>query len=172
MTCPSVTRLWRDQRVRFLVVGAFNTGNSVLVSYAVFFLLTRHLHLDPRIIGEITGVLCTVINITIAFLLYKFIVFNTRGNYLREYLRFYIVYAIPTAAGLLLLPILMTLLRRYFGTRTFYVTQAIITAITVVASYFGHKNVTFRQPLAAGQGFPVIPIESAATFNDAPESRK
>ena len=36
---------------------------------------------------------------------YRFLVFRTRGNYLRAYLRFYAVYAVPTAAGFILFPL-------------------------------------------------------------------
>ncbi len=141
-----ITRLWRDQRVRFLVVGGFNTGSSLIVSWAVFFLLSQRLHFDARITGEIASVICTVINVTVAFVGYKFVVFRTRGNSLHEYLRFYIVYAIPITAGLVLQPVLMTFIQKLYGSKfSFYIATALITGGTVIISYHGHKRVTFRQ---------------------------
>jgi putative flippase GtrA len=171
----SITRLWRDQRVRFLVVGAFNTAISIPVSWSIFFFLAKLLHLDQRLIAEITTVIATILNITIAFVGYKFVVFRTRGNYLPEYLRFYIVYAIPTICGLVLLPVLMTVLQHRFGNYTFYIAQGFLTAVTIIISYVGHKRITFRQtnvpdPTGPPHGFPIEPLppESTSTPAKAP----
>ena len=81
----------------------------------------------------------TIVNITNAYICHKFFVFKTKGNYLREYLRYYVVYSIPIGMSFFLFPFCIEVLRM-----NFYVTQAIITFLTVIISYFGHKHVSFR----------------------------
>jgi putative flippase GtrA len=127
-------RLWKHQGLRYLVVGGTNTA----LSYGVF-ALCYHL-LAPYVHYMAVLVCCTVINITVAYLNYKFLVFRTRGSYVREYLRFYGVYAVPIGLGFLLFPLGVEVLRA-----NAYATQAVITVITVVLSYYGHKHVSFRR---------------------------
>jgi putative flippase GtrA len=79
--------------VRYLIVGGWNT----LFGYLSF--ATLYYFFSPVVHYMLIMVMSTVINITNAFVFYKFLVFRTRGNYLREYLRFYAVYAVPIAAG-------------------------------------------------------------------------
>jgi putative flippase GtrA len=80
-----------------------------------------------------------LINVTMAYCIDKFFVFRTKGNYLREYLRFYAVYAVPIGVGFTLLPLLIEV----FGLNA-YLAQALVVAVTVVIGYFGHKHVSFR----------------------------
>lgn len=85
-------------------------------------------------------VLATIINITNAFICHKFFVFKTKGNYLREYLRYYVVYSVPIGISLISFPFCIEILKI-----NFYVTQALLTLITVIISYFGHKHVSFKK---------------------------
>src|SRR5438445_367551 len=82
----------RGQLLRYLVVGGWNT----LFGYSCFFLLVRlFLHFlpaQPALSASIALVFATVINVTVSFLGYKWFVFRTRGNYLREYRRSLLVY--------------------------------------------------------------------------------
>jgi putative flippase GtrA len=82
----------RGQLRRYLVVGVWNT----LFGYGCFFLMVRLLlHLvpaQPALTASIATVLATIINVTVSFLGYKWFVFRTRGNYLREYRRSMLVY--------------------------------------------------------------------------------
>ena len=80
-----------------------------------------------------------LINVTMAYCSYKFFVFRTKGNYLREYLRFYAVYAVPIGVGFALLPFLIEV----FGLNA-YLAQAIVIGVTTTVGYFGHKHVSFR----------------------------
>ncbi len=84
-------------------------------------------------------VFATVINITNAYICHKFFVFKTKGNYLKEYLRYYVVYSMPIAIGFISFPFCIEILKM-----NFYVTQALLTFVTVTISYFGHKHVSFR----------------------------
>jgi len=66
---------------------------------------------------------------------------SDRGNWLREYLRFYIVYglAMVMSMGLVALGVQVFTLHPV-------VAQALATGVTIVASFFGHKNISFAVP--------------------------
>ena len=131
------------QVIRYLLVGAFNTGFGYALFVSFNYLLRRY-----GIYGsEIASFLGSVISITVAFLGYKWFVFHTRGHYLREWLRCVSVYGTSMLFNLLMLPPLTLLLRRRFGpTQTASnLAAAILTVVTVIASYFGHKHFSFRR---------------------------
>ena len=85
-----------------------------------------------------------------SFLGYKLLVFRTKGNFLeRSTWRCYVVYGTSTVVNLLLLPVLVAVLndlcvrRRVYSP---YIAGAILTAGTVVVSFFGHQQYTFAGP--------------------------
>ena len=125
----------RREKLLYLVVGGWNT----LFGYLVFSLLY---YLIGARVGEIVTLLLTYpISTVNAYLGYKFLVFRTRGNYVREFIKFSSVYVGALVANVVLLPILT----RVVGLSA-YVAQAIFTVAIVVASYVGHKYFTFRTP--------------------------
>ncbi len=81
----------RGQVARYLVIGAWNT----LFGYGTFallnFLFARLLE-GEYLAAMAASVLANVIAISVAFLGYKLWVFRTKGNFLREYLRCFLVY--------------------------------------------------------------------------------
>ena len=131
------------QFVRYILVGGFNT----VFGYALFALLnwsTRRLGSYNYMLASIVA---TPITISVAFLGYKWFVFRTRGNYLVEWIRCFGVYGssmVITFAGL---PILVPILRRNLQEpeRAPYIAAALLTVVTVVFSFIGHKNISFRQ---------------------------
>ena len=139
------------QVIRFLIVGAWNT----LFSYALFALLTYLLiPLIPSdyLAAMTAGALGTVVCITVSFVCHKLFVFRTRGNFLKEYLRSYVVYGSTSLIGFVLLPVLMAALKTLGVPRSTvpYLAGAILTAGTVVVSFFGHKRYTFAQDTPLG----------------------
>lgn len=132
--------------VRYLLVGGFNT----VFGYGVFALLNWTL----RGLGDYSymyaAVLANFIAITVAFLGYKWLVFKTRGNYLMEWIRCFGVYGTSMLIGLAGLPILVALLRPRLRSPELasYLAAAIMTSITVVFSFLGHKNVSFRKSVS------------------------
>lgn len=87
--------------VRYLITGGINT----LVGYSIFVLVlnllgrvivSRYLYLA----APLASVISTPVNITIAYLGYKFLVFRTRGNYLMEWLKCFAVYGTSMIPGL------------------------------------------------------------------------
>ena len=76
-----IASLWQSEKFRYLATGAFNTAASYLEFAILYYCLTPLLHY------MVVLVINAVLNVTTSFLTNKFIVFKTRGNYIREYLR-------------------------------------------------------------------------------------
>ena len=129
------------QVFRYLIVGVWNT----FFGYALFAALTYLLTGVVPYAYMAASVLANVGAITVAFLGYKWFVFKTKGNYLREYSRCYVVYGTAMLIGLALLPILVILLQCVAGLHGSapYVAGAMLTAGTVLISFVGHKRFSF-----------------------------
>src|SRR5271169_2208371 len=78
-----------EQFGRYLLVGAWNT----LFGYGSFATLTAVL--DPIVPHSyiLACVIASLLNITVSYLGYKWFVFKTQGNYLREWARCVTVYS-------------------------------------------------------------------------------
>jgi putative flippase GtrA len=131
------------QFARYLLVGVCNTA----FGYATFALFTALLEKVVPHSYMAASVLSSLLNITVAFLGYKWFVFKTQGNYLREWCRCVGVYSGSIVLGLILLPFLVFLIRHRFGYhhQAPYIAGAVLTGVTVVVSFFGHKRFSFRR---------------------------
>lgn len=129
--------------MRYIFVGSLNT----VFGYAVFALLNWVLRGLGSFSYMYAAALGSLITITIAFFGYKWFVFKTHGNYLIEWIRCFGVYGTSMLIGLAGLPILVTLLRPHLQNPELasYIATAIMTAMTVIFSFLGHKNVSFRR---------------------------
>jgi putative flippase GtrA len=129
---------------RYVLVGAWNT----LFGYGSFAFFTAVL--SPMIPhGYIAAsVISNLLNITVSFLGYKWFVFKTKGNYLREWIRCVGVYSGGILFSVLMLPLLVLVIRRNtrFVTQAPYLAGAVLTAFMVVYSFVGHKKFSFRTP--------------------------
>jgi len=125
--------LYDSKPLRFLVTGGWNTAFSYISLASLYYLLSAKMHY------MVIMVIATIINITNAYICHKLFVFKTKGNYIREYIRYYAVYAVPAGLSFLFFPFCIEVLKI-----NFYFTQAILTFVTVFISYFGHKHVSFR----------------------------
>jgi putative flippase GtrA len=140
------------QLARYIFVGGFNT----ISSYGVFALLNWSFRGLGSYNYMYAAVLANFIAISLAFLGYKWFVFRTRGNYLREWIRCFAVYGGSALIGLAALPILVPILRRTLHNPELatYMAAAIITVIGVLSSFLGHKNFSFRKELAERDTIP------------------
>ena len=131
------------QVVRYLLIGAWNT----LFGYGTFALFTMLLAPLGRQSYILAVIPSTMINITVAFLGYKWFVFKTKGNYLREWIRCVGVYSSSMALGMVLLPVFVFVIRHRFGleSQAPYIAGALLGVLTVIFSFFGHKHISFRQ---------------------------
>jgi putative flippase GtrA len=129
--------LLRDQRIRFLAVGATNT----LVGFLLFtlFTLTIFAHVPLGYLASL--VLSYAISITLAFVLYRRFVFVVTGHVVRDFVRFVSVYLVSIGINAALLPLLVELA----GVPPI-IAQAIVLLVTTLASFFGHKSFSFRRP--------------------------
>lgn len=128
--------LLRDKRVRFVVVGAANTG----FGFACF---VAYQHL----VGARWGYMCTlalahVTSVLFAFATHRSFVFHVSGSLLRDLWRFESVYLAALAVNAVLLPLMVEV-----GGVPVIVAQAVITVLNVVLSWLGHSRFSFRRPL-------------------------
>ena len=139
---PSSQRAQAWQVIRYLMVGGFNTcfGYGLFVAFNYLF---RRLGVYG---SEIASLLSNIVAITVAFLGYKWFVFRTKGNYLREWIRCFGVYGTSALIGLAGLPILVTILRPHLQRPELasYLAAAIMMAVTAASSFVGHKYFSFK----------------------------
>jgi len=135
------------QLLRYLVIGVWNT----LFGYACYFLIVRFflrvLPTPPSLTASIALVVATLINITVSFLGYKWFVFRTKGNYLREYLRSMTVYLPSLFLNAVVIAPLTAICRSFHPIRNQapYIAGALLTGVTVILSFFGHKHISFKR---------------------------
>lgn len=122
-----------EQKIRYLIIGGWNT----VFGYGVFAVL--YFYLSDSIHYLVILSLSYIISITNAYIGYKLFVFRTKGNILKEYFRFYVVYGVSFFINLAILPLLVEILAI-----NIYVAQAMVTIITIIGSYVLHKNFSFR----------------------------
>lgn len=140
-------RLAEIESVRFLVIGGLNTLFGIADSLVMVKLMLLIVPTHPKTMGTVAIGLSSMINIGVSFLTYKWFVFRTKGNYLKEYLRSLLIYLPNLAVSTLALAPLATVLRRWIGREStaVYAAIGIIVIAGIIFSFFGHKNVTFRQ---------------------------
>jgi putative flippase GtrA len=124
----------RKKMLRYLIVGGFNTVFGYFVTVGLYYTLRSHLHIV--VIGVIANVVC----ITVSFMTYKLLVFNSSGSWWREYLRCYIVYGGSALVGIAGLWLLVDVL----GV-PFWLAQGLLMVISVVISFAGHDRFTFKK---------------------------
>ena len=127
---------------RYLLVGAFNTVFGY-GTYALFVAILDRMMPHGYILASIIS---SVLNITVSYLNYKWFVFKTEGNYLREWARCVAVYSSAIILSTLLLPVLVFAIRRWtsFYAAAPYIAGALLIGCTTIYSFVGHKNFSFR----------------------------
>lgn len=154
------------QFIRYLLVGGWNTAFGYATYAVLTWVFSRHVahgYMYAAVLGSL-------VTISVAFFGYKWFVFKTKGNYLREWLRCFMVYGAASLPNLLLLPVVVNVLIYFcrvspgakadhtarfqftaeYMSSTFltapYIGGVILTAGTVIFSFFGHRHFSFRQP--------------------------
>lgn len=141
-----IKRLLRDERIRFLLVGGFNT----VFGYALFVVFEL---LIGRTLGYFVSLYAAyVVAVVVAFLLHRHFTYRVTGtgNVIIDLLRFASVSLVALAVNTVALPVLVELA----GLQPI-VAQAIIVVVTTLISYFGHKLFSFRRK-------PVAVVEESA----------
>jgi len=121
------------EKINYLLVGGWNTVFGYFTFVLLYFLFSQIIHYLFLL------VIASILSITNAYIGYKTFVFKTKGNYVREYLRFYLVYGGVMLLNFVTLPIIVKL-----SHLSPPVAQGGFICITVVFSYFGHKHFSFK----------------------------
>lgn len=134
------SRMWRAHRekILYLVVGAWNT----LFQYLSFSLLYYLLH--DHVFSSVILLMSYVLSSINGFLGFRYVVFQSRGHPLSEYLRFQAVYLPLLILNMVALPLFLE-----YTSLNAYVVQAGFAVFSVVVGYLGNKHFTFRRGSAA-----------------------
>jgi putative flippase GtrA len=135
--------------IRYLIVGACNT----VFGYGCFALFT--LLLTPLLAyGYVAAsLLANLFSITFAFLGYKWFVFRTKGNYLKEWIRCVGVYTGSMILSAASLPFVVALIRRQtsYNRSAPYIAGAVVLVFSVLFSFFGHRHISFADRTRTSQ---------------------
>ena len=132
-------RLVRRQELAFAVVGGFNTvfGMALTVLWMSI--------LGPDTQPTVAVVLAYAIGLTVAFVLHRTLVFRVRGHVVRDFLRFCAV----NSGGLLLNVALVELAVTVLGFPA-RPAAVVVMGLVAVASFFGHRYISFHRPAPDG----------------------
>lgn len=118
---------------KYFIAGLINT------IFAYFTAIFLYNYLEEYFNILIIGLFINVISISFSFLVYKIFVFNTKGNWIQEYIKSFITYSMPAVIGLALLWMMVDLL----GLSIWYA-QAYAMILSSIISYLGHTYFTFN----------------------------
>jgi putative flippase GtrA len=121
-----------NRKLNYLIIGGLNTGFGYISSILIYYTFCFFIHII------ILGVIGTIINITFSFCTYKLLVFCTKGNWIKEYLRCYVVYGLSSIISILIMWILVDGLKFQF-----WFAQGLVLSVLVIISYIGHSRFTF-----------------------------
>jgi len=119
--------------IKYLFAGFVNT------LFGYFLGVFLYIHMVNYVNIIFISALSNIIAITFSFFVYKSYVFRTQGNWLKEYLKCFIVYGGSALFGIFMIWVLVDRL-----SINIWVAQFLTIAITVAGSYFGHRRFTFK----------------------------
>jgi putative flippase GtrA len=127
--------------IRYTTVGACNTVFG-FGCYAFFTLLLTQLFSYGYVLASL---LANLLSITFAFFGYKWFVFKTQGNYLKEWVSCVGVFAGSIILSVTALPLVVSIIRRQPGHdhSAPYIAGAIVFIFSVVFSFFGYRHISF-----------------------------
>jgi putative flippase GtrA len=132
---------------RYLLVGIWNTA----CGYGLYASIIAVLSPTGIRYSEVwASFLANGLSITVAFLGYKWFVFRTKGNYLREWSRCVMVYSTAILIQLILIHPITLAVAWATGANSSslsakLIAGALLLVVNVLFSFFGHKKISFRQ---------------------------
>lgn len=126
--------VWRNEKFRYLLIGAYNTAFGYGAFAVLWGLWNQSLHYF--------AILCIshVISVTNAYFGYRIFVFRSKNDGWHEFARFNTVYLGTLAFNVVSLPALV----EWFNFHPL-AAQGVIVVVTVVSSYLLHRRFSFRQ---------------------------
>ncbi len=122
------------EKVRYLLAGAWNTAFGYFLGVGAYLWLGKAWHIIY------ISIFTNVIAITMSFLTYKIFVFRTRGHWIREYLKIYLVYGLTIIIGTLLLWVLVK-----FFALNIWLSQGLVLSSVFIISFFLNRSFTFKK---------------------------
>lgn len=122
------------EKIRFLLVGGYNTAFVMALYAALYCLCGEHIHYIAIL------VVAHFISVANSYLALKFLVFRTSGNYKQEFIRINISYFYILVANFILLAGFVQILRT-----SPVLTQCAIVILLAIGSYFLHKHYSYKQ---------------------------
>jgi putative flippase GtrA len=129
-----VLRLWREEKLRFLIVGGWNTVFGYACFALAYYFVGAYVHY------LVIGAFAHVTAVTQSFTTQRLLVFHARGACLPQYIRFHVSHLGIFAAGMIMLPALVELCGLSPP-----IAQGVWLVIAVISSYLIHKFYSFRQ---------------------------
>ncbi len=123
-----------SSKLRYLLAGGWNTVFGYGIGVILYYLLSNYLHVT------VIALIANIIAITMSFTTYKLFVFRTKGEWLKEYLRSYVVYGGMALLGIGLIWFMVNGL-----SIPFWIAQGLTILLTVIISYIGHSRFTFKR---------------------------
>ena len=121
--------------IKYFIVGGFNTILGLAAYPTLYFMFHNfNFNFHYMIILLFSQFFCVIF----AFLMYKFAVFKTNGNYIFEFLKFSIFYLIYLIPNLFLLPLLVDWAHIHP-----IIAQTLISIGIIVCGFFWHSKITF-----------------------------
>ena len=135
---PAFASLFDSRQVRYLLVGGMNAIVGYGLGVGLYLLLSPEFHI------LLIGLVGNVLAISFSFTTQKLLVFRTKGRWLSEYLRSYLVYGGMGLIGTFLLWALVDGIHL-----PIWIAQGVAIGLTVVLSYLGHARFTFRSAVVS-----------------------
>ncbi|AUS29871.1 GtrA family protein [Rhodococcus sp. 1.20] len=132
-------RVVKNQALAFLLVGGVNTALGTAWFIAWQIALGDQLGYHFAIVA---GYVC---NLLCAFAMYRYLVFEVRGHFLRDFWRFVVVNFGAFVINLALMTVAVSVL--HFPPIP---SQLVITAVTATASFFGYRDFSFSRNKRTG----------------------
>ena len=127
-------QMLNQKNIRYLLVGGINT----IVGYSIGIAIYKALASNLGIIW--VGILSNIISITVSFLTYKIFVFRTKGMWVLEYVKSYLIYGGTAVISIFFLWFFVEKMNI-----SIWLSQALVIVVTVIISYLGHSRFTFSR---------------------------
>ena len=127
-----------NEKLRFLIVGTFNASFSYLIYSAICHFCGENRY-------QVALVIAWILTSITSFLTQKFLVFNVKGNIIKQYLKCCLTWFFSYIINAILLEILV----KYIGLNV-YISQILATCASAIFNYIMFKAFTFRKKHTQG----------------------
>ena len=125
---------FKSQKIRFLIVGGWNTFFSYAMSLICYNLLENKINLI------IILILINVLAILMSFTTQRLFVFKSSNMWYAEFIKNLYVYGLNSFFGLLLIWLMVIKIHIEF-----WIAQTLVTFFSSIAIFYIHKNFTFKE---------------------------